>query len=401
MILLDSTKTEYMRLKSEINEDIIDVLESGKYTGGDKTIEFEHSFAEYLNVKYAVSCANGIDALVLALRAAGVGRGDEVITTPWGPANILEAIIKVEAVPVFADIDKNTCNIDPACIEEKITGASKAILCVHMFGQPCDMKSIKELADKYKLYVIEDASQAIGAEYNGRKTGSIGDMACFSFSEDSNLCCCGSGGMVTTNNGRLAAVLSDLKGGKSRWKGKQAVRYINKNMKERDITDKKINIDINYVNCSSEYTSKLDELQAAILLIKLRYLDGWNEKRIRTAEYYSRELAGWGMTTDVNNKKTRNIYCKYVLNSERRDEYILYLNSMGIEAKVCYPLPLHLQRLSKDFGWRKGDFPIAELRAKTSFQIPVNGELTPYQKEYIVKAIRGFYEEPQVINITI
>ncbi len=363
--LLD-LKRGFEGIEEEIREAIEGVLDSQRFILGPQVKEFEEEVASYSGTKYAVGVASGSDALLLALRALGVGPGDEVITTSFSFFATAGSISRAGAKPVFVDIDPETFNLDPALIEAKITEKTKAILPVHLFGQCADMDPILELASKHNLTVVEDAAQAIGSEYKGRRAGSIGDIGCFSFFPSKNLGGFGDGGMVTTDDEGLAEKVGILRkhGGRSE-----------------------------YHHSMIGYNSRLDTLQAAILQVKLKYLDGWSKKRQENAGYYDQALKG---VDEVKTPKDmgfgRHIYNQYTLRAKRRDELKAWLKAKGIGCKVYYPLPLSLQDCYRFLGYREGDMPQAERAAQEAISIPIFPELSREEKEEVARAIGGFYE---------
>lgn len=393
MIPLIDLKAQYQKLKSEIDRAVMDVLDSSQYIMGKKVQEFEKKMAEYIGVKYALSCANGTDALVLSLKACSIGAGDEVITTPFTFFATAEAISRVGATPVFVDVNNDTYNMDTSLIEQKISPKTKAVMPVHIFGQPVDMDKLLVIARKYNLLVIEDACQAIGAEYKGKKAGSIGDIACFSFFPTKNLGAYGDGGMITTNNDRLAAMIKALRTHGSGRNGQEACKLM---YEEEEIDyhensgDKTVYDKTKYYNYLVGYNSRLDEIQAAILLVKLKYLDEWNQKRAETASYYSQRLAGSNVKTPKTIDDVRNVYHLYVIQSEKRDELTSYLGKKGISTGIYYPVPLHLQKVYRNLGYKKGDLPNAEYLSDRTFAIPVYPELTDDQKKNIIDSILSF-----------
>ncbi len=390
MIPLIDLKAQYAEIKNEINQAVLDVLESSQYIMGQRVKELEKTIAEYTGTKHAISCANGTDALVLSLHACGVGEGDEVITTPFTFFATAEAISRVGAKPVFVDVNTETYNINTDLIEEKISSKTKAILPVHIFGQPVDMDRINEIADKFNLYVIEDACQAIGAEYKGRKIGSLGDVACFSFFPTKNLGACGDGGIITTSDDSLATVIRALRVHGSGNAGQQAYNILqgeNECDFEGVSADSTVYDRTKYYNYFIAYNSRLDEIQAAILLIKMKYIGKWNEKRREIADYYSRRLQHANLVVPKIIKEAKSVYHMYVLQSENREKLTQYLKQKEISTGVYYPIPLHLQKAYKNLGYRPGDLPVSEYLADRTFAIPVYPELTCKQKKYIVDTI--------------
>jgi len=365
MIPLIDLKRQYTMLSNEIKEAITEVLQSGQYILGPKVSEFEKRCSEYLNVKHCIGVGNGTDALVIALESLGIGNGDEVITTPFTFFATAEAIVRVGAKPVFVDIDPPSYNINPEEIEKKITPKTKAIIPVHIFGQVCNMDRILEIAKKYNLYVIEDACQAFGAEYNGKKAGTIGDVGCFSFFPTKNLGGFGDGGLIVTNDDKVA----------------ERARMLRQHGSKKK-----------YYNELIGFNSRLDEIQAAILLVKLKYIDDWNKRRYQIAQRYDQGLKLNGLLTPAktNNYERGHIYHLYVLQHEKRDELIEYLSQKGIATGIYYPVPLHLTKALQFLGYKEGDFKVAEEVSKKSFAIPMFPELTDEEIEFIISSINEF-----------
>ncbi len=343
---------------------------------GPEVGTFEERVAAYSRAKYAVGVSSGTDALLVALMALGVGQGDEVITTPYSFFATAGAIVRVGAKPVLVDIDRRTFNIDPAKIEQVVGLKTKAIIPVHLYGQSAEMGSIMELARRRNLAVIEDAAQAIGAEYkDGTRVGGIGTVGCFSFFPSKNLGCLGDGGMVTTNNAGLAERLKVL-----RVHGSQP-KYYHKM------------IGGNF---------RLDTLQAAVLNVKLNYLDQWTKRRQENAHRYEDLFGQSGLvqrgkvqlpeavyrSCGVNHY---HIYNQFVLRVERRDDLIVYLKQHEVGAEIYYPVPFHLQECFRYLGHKEGDFPEAERAAKETIALPIYPELTLGQQAEVVEAVSGFY----------
>lgn len=386
--LLD-LKTQYLCLKNEIEECLLELLPEGKYILGNQVEYFENEIAEYLGCKYVISCANGTDALILALEALGISSGDEVITTPFTFFATAEAISRVGATPVFVDVLCDTFNIDPAKIEEKISEKTKAILPVHIFGQPAQMNEIIDIASRHGLYVVEDACQAMGAEYNGNKAGTIGDMGCFSFFPTKNLSCFGDGGLITTNSERNAKILRALRahgGGKN---GEDAFRLLNENSSEHvyNLPDSDMG---KYYNYMIGYNSRLDEIQAAILRIKLKYLDQWNLRRRNLAERYDDLLKNTDLVTQKSIPSVKSIFHQYIVQSERKDELCQFLKSKGVSTGVYYPVPLHLQVAYKHLGYKVDELPVSEYLSKRTLALPVYPELSSEDQDYIADCIYKF-----------
>ena len=388
-------KKQYATIKEEADKKVLEVLSSAQYIMGENVKEFEKEISEYLGIKHSISVGNGTDALVIALKALGIEEGDEVITTPFTFFATAESISFVGATPVFVDVDINTYNIDPAKIEERITEKTKAIMPVHIFGQPCDMDSINEIAKKHNLKVIEDACQAIGSEYKGQKIGTLSDIACFSFFPTKNLGCAGDGGMIVTNDDELATICRALKTHGSGVNGQKAYNIINnieEDTAEDNATDNTVYNPLKYYNYLIGQNSRLDEIQAAILRVKLRKLDDWNDSRREHARFYNEQLKDTELVTPFEAKNVKHIYHLYILQSENRTELINYLKEKGIATGIYYPIPLHLQKAYKFLGYKEGDLPNAEYLSHRTFAIPMFAELTDEEKEYIVETLKKFGE---------
>lgn len=390
-IQLINLKRQHNTIKEEVEERVLDVLSGGQYVMGENVNEFEKEFCEYLDIKNAISVANGTEALIIALKALGIGEGDEVITTPYTFFATSESISSVGAVPVFADVRLDTFNIDFSKIEEKITSKTKAIMPVHIFGQPCDMDEINEIAKTHGLYVIEDAAQAVGSEYKRRMIGTLSDIAVFSFFPTKNLGCAGDGGIIVTDNDKLATICKALRihgSGEDGHKAFNILNKTNKNIAIDNITDNKIYNSMKYYNYLIGHNSRLDEIQAAILRVKLKRLDKWNNKRRENAKYYNECLEDINLITPFENKYVKHIYHLYVLQSEYRSKIASGLNDKGISIGIYYPIPLHLQKAHINLGYKKGDMPNAEYLSNRTFAIPMCAELTEEERAYIVKHLK-------------
>lgn len=390
-IPLLNLKRQYTYLKNDIEKVISNILESGAYINGPYTKELESKLAKYLDVKHVIGVANGTDALVIALEALGIKEGDEVITTPFTFFATAEAISVVGAKPVFVDVSLDDFNIDVNKIEEAITERTKAIMPVHIFGTPADMDKINEIAKKHNLYVIEDACQAIGAKYRDKMVGGLGDVACFSFFPTKNLGTYGDGGLITINSDELASICRALKAHGSGVNGEIAFNLLN-NIKEEVEEDKCTNDTVynpkKYYNYLIGHNSRLDEIHAGILSVKLDYLDRWNNQRIENAKYFDKNLKDTDlklMKLDENNK---NVYHMYIVQSENREELTKKLDEAGIGYGVYYPVPLHLQKVYKDLGYKVGDLPNAEYLSTRTLAIPIDPELTEEERKYIVEILR-------------
>lgn len=392
-ISLIDLKAQYDIIGDQLNTAVLDVLSSSNYIMGKNVAEFEKEFSEYLGVKHSISVANGTDALVIALKSLGIGEGDEVITTTFTFFASAESISAVGATPVFVDVDLDTFNMDPNKIEEKITSKTKAIMPVHIFGQPVDMDEIMAIAQKHNLLVIEDACQAIGSEYKGKKIGTIGDVACFSFFPTKNLGCAGDGGMIVTNNDNIATIARALRTHGSGENGQRAYNLINNIHEEVAVSsgnNDTIYNPLKYYNYLIGYNSRLDALQAAILRVKLQYIDAWNNSRRENADFYNKNLTNNSFVKPVEANDRKHVYHMYILQSENREELLAYFKDNKIATGVYYPVPLHLQKVYKDLGYKEGDMPNAEYLSNRTFAIPMYAELTLEQKQYIADKINQY-----------
>lgn len=390
-IPLVDLKAQYKTIEDKAVKAVSEVLSSANYIMGKDVIEFEKEFAEYVGAKHAISVGNGTDALVIALMACGIKAGDEVITTTFTFFSTAESISAIGATPVFVDVEKDTYNIDPLKIEEKITEKTKAIMPVHIFGQPAKMDEIMTIAKKYNLKVIEDAAQAVGAEYKDRKVGNIGDVGCFSFFPTKNLGCAGDGGIITTSDDNIATIVKALRTHGSGENGQRAYNLLNKIEEEINSSeghDDTVYNPLKYYNYLIGFNSRLDTIQAAILRIKLRYIDNWNEVRRQNARIYEEKLKETSLTLPKIIAEGKSVYNMYVVQSENRDDVINKLKEKGISTGVYYPIPMHLQKVYKDLGYKEGDMPIAEYLSHRTFAIPVFPELSIEQKDYIIENIR-------------
>jgi len=359
--LLD-LKAQYLTIKDEIDQAILNVLDSSVFILGPEMKTLEKEIAAFCGTREAVAVANGTDALVLTLKALGIGPGDEVITTPFTFFASAETIAQVGAKPVFVDIDPLTLNMDLTLLEEKITSRTKAIIAVHIFGQMLDVERVMEIAARHDLKVIEDAAQAIGAEYQGKKAGSIGHASAFSFFPTKNLGAYGDAGMIVTNDDDLAVQLRML-----RFHGCK----------------------IKYFHDEIGYNSRMDEIQAAILRVKLRYLDVWNEGRREKAKVYDQLLADLSLQLPGRDPRALSIYHLYVLRTEERTALMERLAAGGVASAIYYPVPLHLQKAFRSLGYKVGDFPVAEKACEQALAIPCYPELSFEQQQQIVAIIKG------------
>ncbi len=376
--LLD-LKRQYKSIKSEIDLSIKEVLNSQHFILGKKVDELESIIADFCGVKYAIGVASGTDALLLSLKALNIGRGDFVVTTPFTFFATAGAIYNVGAIPIFIDIKRETYNINPDNLYELLNGKSfhssrmninikriKAIIPVHLYGQIADMDSIIKIAKIHKISIIEDACQAIGAEYNRKRAGSIGDLGCFSFFPTKNLGGYGDGGMITTQNKTLKEIIEKL-----RIHGR----------------------DKGYYHSIIGYNSRLDTLQAAILLAKIFHLNQWNNKRYKLAGYYSKHLKNiQNIETPVECKGRKHIYHQYTIRVKKgkRDNLQKFLKEKNIGTKIYYPLSLHLQKCFKYLGYNRGDMPVSEKASEEVLSLPIFPELKFDEIDYICNSIKEF-----------
>lgn len=386
--LMDVTR-QYNSLAKELDEAALKVLHSGQYILGEDVQEFEKEFAAYCGVKYAVGVGNGTDALVLALIAAGVGEGDEVITSAFSFYATAEAVACVGATPVFVDCTEDTFVIDATVIEEKITDKTKAIIPVHLYGQCADMDVINGIAKKHNLYVIEDCAQAAGATYKGRKAGSMGDMGCVSFFPTKNLGCAGDGGIIVTNDEELYKICQAYRVHGSGKNGLLA--YGKKKGIEVDVD----NVDFHgnlpkYYNYVVGHNSRLDTVQAALLRVKLPHLDAWNERRREITDRYNKEINNDLLVKPVCEDYNSHIYYVYVLKVEDREKFRSYMEECGVSTGVYFPVALHLQKVFEDLGYKKGDLPNAEYMAEHSVAIPMFPELTEAEIDKIIDCVNKY-----------
>jgi dTDP-4-amino-4,6-dideoxygalactose transaminase len=357
---------QYAPIMLPLKQAIEEVLANHHYIMGPQVKAFEDKMAFYLGIKHAVGCASGTDALVLAIKALGIGDGDEVITTPFTFFATASSIWRNNAKPVFVDIDPRTYNLNPELIEAAITPRAKAIMPVHLFGQPCDMDAIMCLARKHNLYVIEDNAQGIGSMWNEKMSCSFGDIGTLSFFPSKNLGAMGDAGMCMTNDEDLAQKLKQL-------------RVHGENPK--------------YFHKWVGLNSRLDTLQAAILSVKLDYLRDWSEGRRRNAEYYNRNLLNIPqIKLPFINSKALTIYNQYTLAVENRKALMQYMNEKEVGCAVYYPLPLHLQECFASLGGKPGDCPVAEEMSDQVLSIPIYAELSRDQLDYVIDVIRSFYK---------
>ncbi len=359
MIPMVDLKTQYHNLKSEIDRAVLDAIESCQFILGPNVSAFEQETAAYLGAKHAISCASGTDALQLAILAAGIKPGDEIITSPFTFIATAEAICYAGATPVFVDIDPKTFNINPAFIEAAITPRTKAIIPVHIFGQPADMTPIKAICDKHQLLLIEDCAQSFGAAINGTMTGTIGPLGCFSFFPSKNLGCYGDGGLITCATDELAEQIKVLRNHGS---------------------------SVRYHHSVIGYNSRLDDIQAAILRVKLQRIDEFNSGRRRVAHLYS-ELLSDIVTVPHEDNKGIHVYHQYTVLTDHRDAIMAKLSEKQISSAVYYPIPLHKQDVfAEDFT--DINLPIAEEVSRRCMSLPVYPEMPEESVRLIAQTIR-------------
>ena len=359
-------KVQYKQIEKEVLPMISEAMENGAFVGGPQVSDFEAEFAEFCESKFCAGLASGTDAIRFALMAAGVGEGNEVITVPHTFIATTEAVSQVGAKPVFIDIYPDTYNIDISQIQGKITDKTKAIIPVHLYGQPADIDPILEIGQQYGIPVIEDACQAHGALYKGRKAGSLGAVGCFSFYPGKNLGAYGEGGAIVTQNEEIA----------------NKIRMIRDHGQEKK-----------YFHQMEGFNGRLDAIQAGILRIKLKKLNNWNRSRRENAALYNEVLSEiHGVTIPVEADFASSVYHLYVILVDKREKLQEFLNSKGIATGLHYPLPLHLQQAYAHLGYKEGDFPVTEEVASRLLSLPMFPELAKEQIEYVAQSIKEFVD---------
>lgn len=357
-------KAQQAAIRDEVDQALRRVLDSCAFAGGPFVEEFEAAFASFCGCRSAVGVGSGTDALWLALLALGVGPGDEVVTVPYTFIATAEAISMCGAKPVFVDIQPDSYNLDPSLLERAITPRTRAVVPVHLFGRMADMDPIMEIARSRGLFVVEDASQAHGAEYKGRRAGSVGDAGCFSFYPTKNLGACGEAGAVVTNDSQLAENIRMLRdhGQESRYRHKLL-----------------------------GWNARMDGFQGAVLAVKLRHLPTWNEARIENARRYDEWLAGTeGVGVPARPDHGSHVFHIYAIRTNRRDALLDHLQRQGVSCGVHYPIPIHLQEAYRSLGYTKGDFPVAEACAGSLLSLPMFPELSREQVAHVAAQIRKF-----------
>ena len=362
MIMMVNLQKQLDAIRQEVIDAVAGVLDSTRFVLGPRVGEFEEKTAEYCGVAEAVGVASGTDALHLSLAALGVGPGDEVITTPFTFFATVEAIMYEGAKPVFVDIEPGTFNMDPAAIEQKITDRTKAILPIHMFGLPADMPRIMDIAQQHGLAVVEDCAQAFGADIAGKRVGSFGSAGCFSFYPSKNLGAYGDGGMVVTAQAGVAGAL--------------------KNLRNHGTSG-------SYLHERVGFNSRLDELQAAILLVKFKRIEQYNGARRRVAAQYVELLRGSGLMLPGEPEGFRHVYHQYTVRSTGRDSIKQALAEAEVASTVYYPVPLHLQRALASLGHAEGDFPEAERAAREVLSLPMCPELQEAEVRKVAQTVLG------------
>jgi dTDP-4-amino-4,6-dideoxygalactose transaminase len=362
--LLD-LKRQWRTIREKALANVTQVLDDQACILGPRVAAFEKAVAAYAGVAHAIGCASGTDAILVGLRALGVGHGEEVITTPYTFFASAGAVVNAKGKPVFVDIDRDSFNIDPRQIESAITPRTRVIQPVHLYGQCADMDAINAVAKKHGLAVLEDAAQSLGAEDKGRRAGSMGDIGAFSFYPSKNLGGVGDGGMMCTKDSKLDTRLRALRahGGVNR-----------------------------YFHDEVGWNSRLDALQVAVLEVKLPHLDAWSDARARNARFYDEALMGVsGLVTPRVMPGKRHIYNQYMIRCDKRDQLQEFLTKAGVGTAVYYPLSLHEQKCFADLGYRQGRFPESERACKENLSIPVNPELTDAERNFVAETIREFY----------
>lgn len=360
MVPFVDLKAQYAGIRDEVNSAIQGVLDSCQFTLGSEVEALECEFAEYSGARHAVGVNSGTSALHLALLAAGIGPGDEVITVPFTFVATVAAVWYSGATPVLVDIDPRTLNMDPARIEAAITKRTKAIMPVHLHGRVAEMDEINAIAEKHGLIVIEDAAQAHGAEYKGRRAGSFGRIACFSFYPGKNLGAYGEAGMVVTNDAAIDRTLRMLRD----WGAERKYEHLLKG-----------------------YNYRMEGIQGAILRVKMRYIERWTEQRRAAAGLYDRLLEGSGAGTPLVQPDSRHVYHVYAIRTGQRAAWQEALNGKGIHTGIHYPIPVHLLPAYEDLGYKAGDFPHAELAAKEVLSLPIFPEITEEQCTMVAEAL--------------
>ncbi len=367
-------KSQYKKIKSEVDKGIQEVIDSCAFINGPAVKTFQADLEDYLGVKHVIPCANGTDALQVSMMALGLKPGDEVITTSFTFIATAEVIALLDLTPVLVDVEPDTFNIDPKAVEKAITAKTRAIVPVHLFGQCADMEALQEIADKHDLFIIEDACQAIGADYifkdgSSKKAGTISNVGCTSFFPSKNLGCYGDGGAIFTNDDKLADEMRAV---------------VNHGMKVR------------YYHDMVGVNSRLDSIQAAVLKVKLQYLDDYAQARRKAADYYDNAFKGHpNLQTPTRWENSTHVFHQYTLVTKDIDRAALqqHLMSKDVPAMIYYPVPLHMQKAYLDPRYKKGDFPVTEMLSERVISLPMSTELDEEQLEYITSSVIEFLEQ--------
>lgn len=386
-IQLMNVQRQHETYAAEYEEAALNVLRSGGYIGGSEVTSFEEEFAAYEGAKYGISCGNGTDAIILALRALGIGKGDEVITVAWSFFATSESIAAVGAIPVFVDVCLDTYCMNPELVEAAITEKTKAILPVHFYGQSCDMDALWSICKKHNLYLITDCAQSAGTKYKGERKKTLGDVSCFSFFPTKNLGCDGDGGMVLTDDENVARACRSLKAHGS---GKDGLLTLKRDYEMKGIEfpeDMPVG-ETKYYNYLIGYNSRLDAIQAAILRKKLTHMEEFVSGRRKNAAIYNEALKDTGYTIPFESPKGEHSYYVYVLKHPNAQVIMERLKADGVPCGTYYPVPLHLQGAFAQLGYKEGDLPITEDLSKTSFAIPVFPELYDEERDYIIASLK-------------
>jgi len=363
--LLD-LKAQYADIRRDVDEAVKRVMESTRFIGGPEVSGLEEEVARYSQCAHGIGVASGTDALLLSLRALGVGPGDEVITSAYSFFASAGTIANNGATPVFVDVDPRTYNLDPHRLEAAFTPRTKAVVAVSLYGQCCDMTAVKAICDKRRVWLIEDAAQSIGSEWEGKRSGSTADFGCFSFFPSKNLGGAGDGGMVVTQDAERAERVKLLREHGAKPKYHHSIVGTN---------------------------SRLDALQAAILRVKLKHLDRWSEGRARNAALYDTMFEGSKVGRPWKDPRARHIYNQYVIRTPDRDGLKQFLADRGIGTEIYYPVPLHLQKCFATLGYREGDMPHSEAAARETLALPIYPELTEDQVRYVATTVREFKDQ--------
>ena len=391
-IQLMNVQRQHETYASEYEEAALRVLRSGRYIGGEEVSSFEEEFAAYEGSKFGISCGNGTDAIVLALRALGIGKGDEVITVSWTFFATAESIAAVGATPVFIDVCPDTYCMNPKLIEAEITEKTKAVLPVHFYGNSCDMDAIREICKKHKLYLIADCAQSAGTECKGSRKGTLGDVSCFSFFPTKNLGCDGDGGMVLTDNEDVARACRSLKVHGSGEDGLWTLKREYALRGEELPTNLPVG-ESKYYNYLIGYNSRLDAIQAAILRKKLTHLDEFIGGRRKNADLFNLAFAETECVTPTEAKDAYHSYYIYALKHNNATEIMEKLKENGVPCGTYYPVPLHLQGAFASLGYKEGDLPVTEDLSKTTFALPVFPEMYDEERDYIVEQVKNALAE--------